>query len=113
MHLYDLPAGVPWLSLIWLSLLVPAIIMMFLKQEQKDTIRLVGASFAFVSLVLSVLVYLGYDYTSPQKLQFVEELPWLPQLGINYILGVYPAPIMDLANQAATALAAVFTRALT
>jgi NADH-quinone oxidoreductase subunit M len=88
MHLYDLPTGVPWLSLIWLSLLVPVIIMMFLKQDQKDTIRLIGAGFALISLVLSVLVYFGYDYTSPQKLQFVEELPWLPQLGINYILGV-------------------------
>jgi NADH-quinone oxidoreductase subunit M len=88
MHLYDLPAGVPWLSLIWLSLLIPAIIMMLLKPEQKETIRIVGATFAGISLLLSLLVYFGYDYTSAQKLQFVEELPWLPQVGINYILGV-------------------------
>jgi NADH-quinone oxidoreductase subunit M len=88
MHLYDLPAEVPWLSLIWLSLLVPTIIMMFLRAEQKETIRIVGATFAGISLILSLLVYFGYDYTSAQKLQFVEELPWLPQVGINYILGV-------------------------
>ena len=88
MHLYDLPAGIPWLSLIWLSLLVPAIVIMFLPSEQKQTIRLVGATFAGISLILSALVYFGYDYTSAQKLQFVEELPWLPQVGINYILGV-------------------------
>jgi NADH-quinone oxidoreductase subunit M len=88
MHLYDLPADVPWLSLIWLSLLVPAIIMMFLRPEQKEQIRWIGAAFAGVSLILSLLVYFGYDYTSAQKLQFVEQIPWLPQLGINYILGV-------------------------
>src|SRR5690242_20390641 len=88
MHLFDLPAQVPWLSLIWLSLLVPSVIMMFLKPEQKQAIRLIGTGFAFISLVLSLLVYFAYDYTSPVKLQFVEELPWLPQLGINYILGV-------------------------
>jgi NADH-quinone oxidoreductase subunit M len=88
MHLYDLPANVPWLSLIWLSLLVPAIIMMFLRPEQKELIRRVGAVFAGISLVLSLLVYFGYDYTSGQKLQFVEQIPWLPQFGINYILGV-------------------------
>ena len=88
MHLFDLPTGVPWLSLIWLSLLVPAIIMMFLKPEQKQEIRIVGATFAGISLLLSLLVYFGYDHTSPLKFQFVEELPWLPQLGINYILGV-------------------------
>src|ERR1700712_1356577 len=88
MHLYDLPSDIPWLSLIWLSMLVPAIIMMFLKPEQKLAIRVIGTGFAFVSLVLALLVFFAYDYSSPQKLQFVEELPWLPQVGINYILAV-------------------------
>jgi len=88
MHLYDLPAGIPWLSLIWLSMLAPAIIMMFLKPEQKQAIRIVGSSFAFISLALSLLVFCAYDYGSPQKFQFVEDLPWLPQVGINYILAV-------------------------
>ena len=88
MHLYNLPTNVPWLSLIWLSLLAPVIIMLFMNPEQKQAIRLVGATFAGISLVLSALVYFGYDYASAQKLQFVEELPWLPQIGINYILGV-------------------------
>jgi NADH-quinone oxidoreductase subunit M len=88
MHLYDLPTGVPWLSLIWISMLLPAIIMMFLKPEQKQAIRVVGTVFAFISLALSLLVFFAYDYGSAQKFQFVEELPWLPQVGINYILGV-------------------------
>ena len=88
MHLYDLPSGVPWLSLIWLSMLLPAIIMMLLRPEQKYAIRVIGTGFAFISLVLSLLVFFGYDYSSGQKLQFVEQLPWLPQIGINYILGV-------------------------
>src|SRR5215217_5030564 len=88
MHLYDLPSGVPWLSLIWLSMLIPAIIMMALRPEQKYLIRVIGTSFAFISLALSLLIFFGYDYTSGQKLQFVEEVPWLPQIGINYILGV-------------------------
>ena len=46
MHLYDLPSDVPWLSLIWLTMLVPAIIMMFLKPEQKQAIRVIGTGFA-------------------------------------------------------------------
>jgi NADH-quinone oxidoreductase subunit M len=88
MHLYDLPTAIPWLSLIWLSVLVPAIIMMFVKPEQKQVIRIVGTVFAFISLALSLLVFFAYDYSSVQKFQFVEELPWLPQVGINYILAV-------------------------
>jgi NADH-quinone oxidoreductase subunit M len=88
MHLFDLPTAVPWLSLIWLSMLVPAIIMMFLKPEQKQAIRVTGTVFAFVSLALSLLVFFAYDYSSLQKFQFTAELPWLPQLGISYILAV-------------------------
>jgi NADH-quinone oxidoreductase subunit M len=87
-QLFLLPTNIPWLSLIWLSLVVPALALVFVKPEQKETIRWVGAIAAGVSLLLSVLVYFGYDYSSAEKLQFVEELPWLPQLGINYILGV-------------------------
>lgn len=88
MNLIDLPTNVPWLSLVWLSLVVPAVILCFVPREQKQAIRVIGTAFAAASLVLTVLVYAGYDYTSATKLQFVEELPWLPQLGINYILAV-------------------------
>jgi NADH-quinone oxidoreductase subunit M len=41
-----------------------------------------------------------------------EFLAAAPLLIALLILGIYPAPIMDLANQAATALVAVFTRGL-
>jgi NADH-quinone oxidoreductase subunit M len=88
MHLYDLPTNIPWLSLIWLSLLVPALLIIVIPPQQRETIRWVGTIFSGISLVLSLLVYFGYDYTSAQKLQFVEQVPWLPQVGINYILGV-------------------------
>jgi NADH-quinone oxidoreductase subunit M len=87
-QLFLLPTNIPWLSLIWLSLVVPALALVFVKPEQKETIRWIGVIAAGVSLALSILVYFGYNYSSGEKLQFVEELPWLPQLGINYILGV-------------------------
>lgn len=83
-----LPTFIPWLSLIWLSLLVPCGIIMFIPARQVWAIRLVGTGFALLSLVLAVLVFVGYNYQNPERLQFVEELPWLPQVGINYILAV-------------------------
>ncbi len=88
MNLIDLPMNVPWLSLVWLSLVIPTLIIALLKPEQKREIRIVGAVFSFISLALTLLVYLAYDYRSPQQFQFLEEVPWLPELGINYILGV-------------------------
>jgi NADH-quinone oxidoreductase subunit M len=42
-----------------------------------------------------------------------EFLAAAPLVILLLILGIYPAPIMDLANYAATALANVFTKALT
>jgi NADH-quinone oxidoreductase subunit M len=88
MNLFDLPANIPWLSLIWLSLALPALALCVVPGERRQTIRIIGASGALVSLVLTLLVYGAYDYTSGQTLQFVEEWNWLPQLGIGYILGV-------------------------
>jgi NADH-quinone oxidoreductase subunit M len=88
MNLFALPTTIPWLSLIWLSLLVPAVVLMFVPPEQRQTIRIIGTAGALVSLILTVLVYGAYDSSSAVKLQFIEELPWVPQIGINYTLGV-------------------------
>lgn len=87
MYLFDIPQSVPWLSLIWLSMLVPGIIIAFIPATQRELIRWVGAGFAFISLLLSLLVFFAYD---PQRggFQFVERLEWVPQLGISYLLGV-------------------------
>ncbi len=82
-----LPDGVPWLSLIWLSMLVPSIIIMFIPPTQREAIRWTGAGFALLSLILSLLVFFAYD-PAQGGFQFVERLPWMPQLGISYLLGV-------------------------
>jgi NADH-quinone oxidoreductase subunit M len=87
MHLFDLSPTVPWLSLIWLSMLVPSLIIMVIPSAQRELIRWIGASFALISLVLSLLVFFGYD-PAQGGFQFVERLPWIPQLGISYLLGV-------------------------
>jgi NADH-quinone oxidoreductase subunit M len=85
--LFDLSPTVPWLSLIWLSMLVPSLIIMVIPSAQRELIRWVGAAFALVSLVLSLLVFFAYD-PAQGGFQFVERLPWVPQLGISYLLGV-------------------------
>lgn len=87
MGLITLPADVPWLSLIWLSMLVPAIIIAAIPDRYPDLMRGVGTGFALLSLILSLLVFLAYD---PVKggFQFIEQLDWIPQLGISYLLGV-------------------------
>ncbi len=86
MQLFDLTQDVPWLSMIWLSMLVPSLIIAILPSSKPEAIRWTGAGFSFISLVLSLLVFFGYNYDRG-GFQFVEYLPWMPQLGINYFLG--------------------------
>lgn len=87
MGLITLSTDVPWLSLIWLSMLVPALIIAAIPAAQRDLMRWVGTGFAFASLVLSLLLLLAYN-PALGGFQFVERLEWVPQLGIGYGLGV-------------------------
>lgn len=87
MGLLSLPSSIPWLSLIWLSLLAPSLLIIVIPDSQKQLMRWVGTGFAFVSLVLSLLVFLGYQ-PGLGGFQFVERLDWVPQLGMSYLLGV-------------------------
>ncbi|GAB4440951.1 MAG: NADH-quinone oxidoreductase subunit M [Chloroflexi bacterium OHK40] len=87
MGLITLPTTVPWLSLIWLSMVVPAVVIALIPGERKEAMRWVGTGFALASLLLALLVFLAYD-PARSDFQFVERVPWLPQLGIAYLLGV-------------------------
>jgi NADH-quinone oxidoreductase subunit M len=87
MGLITLSPDVPWLSLIWMSMLAPAVIIACLPAAQKEAMRWVGAGFALLSLVLSALLFLAYN-PAAGGFQFLERLEWVPQLGISYQLGV-------------------------
>ncbi|NJN16751.1 MAG: NADH-quinone oxidoreductase subunit M [Oscillochloris sp.] len=87
MGLITLPTTIPWLSLIWLSMVAPVVIIMLLPNTQKEAMRWVGAGFSLLSLILSLLLFLAYDPVAG-GFQFVERLEWMPQLGISYFLGV-------------------------
>ncbi|NJO05041.1 MAG: NADH-quinone oxidoreductase subunit M [Chloroflexaceae bacterium] len=87
MPLISLSPDIPWLSLVWLSMLVPALLITAIPGTQHTLIRWIGTGFAFVSLVLSLLVFFAYDPVQG-GFQFVERAAWVPQLGISYYLGV-------------------------
>ncbi len=86
MHLFDISPDVPWLSLTWLSTLIPCLLIMVVPSTQRELIRWIGAGFSILSLILSLILFFAYDPLQG-GFQFVERLPWMPQLGINYILG--------------------------
>ncbi len=91
MHLWDLPTNIPYLSLIWLSPLVGMLLIMFLPREYKNAMRWIAVGTSAFSLVLAVMIFFAYDPNAPgylgTKLQFVEKINWVPQLGMSYFVG--------------------------
>lgn len=77
----------PILSLTLFMPVIGAIIIMILPREQERTIRYVAAATTLISLVLSLLVAIGYD-RSLGGMQFIENIPWTADLGVTYALGV-------------------------
>ena len=76
----------PFLSVIIFAPLITAVLLFLMPANRKDEVRVLSAFTAFITLALSVYVFLAYDKAGPQY-QFVEKFPWVPALGISYHVG--------------------------
>ncbi|MCS6802414.1 MAG: NADH-quinone oxidoreductase subunit M [Chloroflexota bacterium] len=79
--------AIPLLSLMTLTPLAGALVLFAVPRERHGLIRAVALVAAGISAAAAAAVFLGYD-SSRAGFQFVERLPWLPQLGIDYALAV-------------------------
>lgn len=93
-------AGLGWLvnhqlatgTVLWLSDLMAAtgaatLIIVALPDAHERLVKWVAAVFAFIALALSIGLALSFDLAAGGY-QFAEALPWVPSLGINYLLAV-------------------------
>jgi NADH-quinone oxidoreductase subunit M len=83
-------AGFPILSLItWLPLVGGLIIMSVRGDEETvaSNARWTALWTSLIVLVLSVVLWVKFD-TGEAGFQFIEEIPWLPEYGVGYKLGV-------------------------
>lgn len=85
----------PFLSIITLSPIAAAIIILMMPKERGENSRMLALAAMIIGLILSVYVYMAYGQNLPaagtrwaDTLMFVEEHPWIPGLNIGYILGV-------------------------
>ena len=85
----------PYLSIIALSPIVVAVIILLLPKERGEDARMLGLAAMVLGLILSLYVYYAYSQNLPapgtpwaETLAFVEEYPWVPSIGIGYIVGV-------------------------
>jgi NADH-quinone oxidoreductase subunit M len=80
-------ADFPYLTIVILSPMVALITMLFMPEEQKKAIKIVGVLSAAVSLGICMYLYYMYDKTMG-GIQFAEKMDWIPSLGIKYFVGV-------------------------
>ena len=85
----------PVLSIITLTPIAGALLILLLPRTAKQEARLIAAAATGFSLLLALLVFVSYDVdfanaaqTPSEMFQFQESIPWVSALGINYHLGV-------------------------
>jgi NADH-quinone oxidoreductase subunit M len=77
----------PILSVIIFTPLVAGLLILLLPANRKAEVRVTALAASAVSLLLSLWVFISYN-SSAGGYQFIEHIPWLPQLGISYYVGV-------------------------
>jgi len=79
--------NLPLLTIIIFLPIVAGTVMLLMPRASRDTIRRFALVVATITFLLSLWVYIAYDYHQGGY-QFVHKVPWLPQLGISYHVGV-------------------------
>jgi len=67
--------------------LIGSIILAFIPKKKDMLIKRTALLFSVIPFVSSLLLYIHYDPTG-SRIQFVEKLTWIKQLGMQYYLGV-------------------------
>jgi NADH-quinone oxidoreductase subunit M len=85
----------PFLSIIALSPIITAVIILLLPKERKENARMLALAATMLGLLLAIYVYVDYYRNLPpsdtpwaETLRFVDFAEWVPSIGINYIVGV-------------------------
>ncbi|CAK0769272.1 NADH-quinone oxidoreductase chain 13 [Gammaproteobacteria bacterium] len=76
---------IPFLSVLIFAPLGAVVVMLFLRNE--DTQRWWTLFFTFIMAVFSLPLYWKFD-TSTAAFQFIENVPWIPSLKVDYTVGV-------------------------
>jgi NADH-quinone oxidoreductase subunit M len=79
--------NIPLLSLLIWTPILGGVWVLYAGDRQENTVKYLSLSVAFITFLLSVLLYAQFD-TSTHAMQFVEKAVWIESFNINYHLGV-------------------------
>jgi NADH-quinone oxidoreductase subunit M len=88
----------PILSVTLFAPLVGALLILVIPQEDVKTIRRIGTAFAFLTLILTTITWVGVAQAGADEIVYSERYPWIPAFNVWYILGVdgLSAPMLFL-----------------
>jgi len=77
----------PWITLLTIVPLAGALIMLALREQNKNAVRWTALAFSFAALALALFVWRHFD-SSSGGLQLQERHAWIPALGVEYRVGI-------------------------
>jgi NADH-quinone oxidoreductase subunit M len=85
----------PFLTIIVLSPIITAVVILLLPAERKENARMFALAATILGLLLAAFIYIEYRSNLPEAgtswadtLRYVEFHEWIPSIGLNYIVGV-------------------------
>src|SRR6056297_1831451 len=90
-------AQFPFLSLILIVCAAALLLVLILPSGRRQAIKWVSAASGAVTLLISIYLFAAYD-RALGGFQFVEQIEWIPSLGITYLNGIdgFGAPLLLL-----------------
>lgn len=88
----------PILSVTLFAPLVGALLILVIPREDVKTIRRVGTAFAFLTLILTTIIWVSVAQSGAGGMQFEENYPWIKAFNVQFHLGVdgLSAPLLFL-----------------
>lgn len=73
--------------LIWLPIIGGVFVLLIGRDENPDISRYLSLFTVLLTLIICVPLFNGFDINN-YNMQYLEDMPWMPSLGINYTLGI-------------------------
>ena len=83
----EILSRIPILTIIYLMPFAAVMALFFIPGTNQKAVKVTSLVFSVISLVLSILLFLAYDYNKG-GFQFIEHHVWAASIGINYFMAV-------------------------
>lgn len=80
--------NIPYLTMLLAIPILGAIVIALIPKENVRGVRFTALGFTGLNFLISLWMFTAFDISDSARLQFVERIPWISQLGIQYFLGV-------------------------